>query len=50
MIGIYMIRQECYCRIFSKQHSDVTGGEARGEGILAVMIGIVILAIFLFVR
>lgn len=40
----------CFIRIFSKQHSDVTSGEARGEVTLAVMIGIVILAIFLFVR
>jgi uncharacterized protein YjeT (DUF2065 family) len=48
--GIYMIRTGKGWRVFSKSHSDVSGGEARGEGILAIIIGMVILAIFLFAR
>lgn len=49
-MGIYMIVTGKGWRILTKSHSDVKGGEAKGEGILAIIIGVVILAIFVFVR
>ena len=44
-----MIKTDRGWRIFSKQHNDVTGSEARGEGVVAIVIGVVLLAIFLLV-
>lgn len=48
--GIYMIITGKGWRVFTKGHEDVSGREAMGEGILAIIIGVVILAIFVFVR
>jgi uncharacterized protein YjeT (DUF2065 family) len=48
--GIYMIRTGKGWRVFSKSHEDVTGAQARGEGILAIIIGVVIVAIFFIGR
>jgi hypothetical protein len=48
--GIYMIVTGRGWRVFTKGHEDVSGRQAKGEGILAIIIGVVILAIFVFVR
>lgn len=48
--GIYMIRTGQGWRIFSKQHGDVNDKQARGEGVVAIMIGLALIAIFLLVR
>ena len=48
--GIYMIVTGRGWRVFTKAHEDVSSREAKGEGILAIIIGVVILAIFVFVR
>jgi uncharacterized membrane protein YfcA len=45
--GIYMIISKKGARVFSKGHEDVTGGAAVAQGIIAIIVGLVIIGFWL---
>ncbi len=50
IMGVVEIRTERGARFFSKSRQEVTGAEARTQGLIAILIGVIIIAIFIFAR
>jgi hypothetical protein len=48
IMGIVEIRTGRGAKYFTKSRREVTGAEARTQGLIAILIGVAILAIFIF--
>lgn len=45
--GIYMIATKKGTKVFSKGYEDVTGGQAVAQGVIAIIVGLVIIGFWL---